>query len=164
MRYSEVRLCVWEDFPANKTFAFRPIATCSNSFCHCRSSHYHLDVLRHSYTGILILWFFKNFFIAFAFFICFHIVHKWNLSFRFVSLLERSITLFHEYTASGTALDTSQCNRLRKIFFELHILIGWYVLGVSLLTHWKCLVKYILMTSFSLLNFQIASEITICLF
>ena len=45
------RLCVFINSPSDKTFAFRLIATCIDSFWHRHSFHLHSDISKHSYTN-----------------------------------------------------------------------------------------------------------------
>ena len=59
--------CVWRDFWSDKTFAFGPIATCSDSFCRRCTSQLHLHKWKHSYTNSMFSIFLSHSHSSFAF-------------------------------------------------------------------------------------------------
>ena len=63
-------LCMFVNFPSDKTFTFKLIATCRDSFCYCHSSHLHWNVWKYSKTNSMFSIFLSHSHLSFPFALC----------------------------------------------------------------------------------------------
>ena len=133
------RLRLWGDFLSDKTFAFTLIATCSDSFYHCHSSHLHShsDVWKHcSANSILSTFCLIR--------ICIWITHKWNLIFRNLSLKISNVSET-AYLFTLSIMNKSHCGLFSwpnssslnlRIALSSLLLIVLLVFGATHVTFW----------------------------